>query len=212
MFCVEVVMSNAKSPTNQVGENIKASFRSFPPPASVKCDGSRLFRSQVARDAACILDVNPDISTWTCMPTSLGIGAGRHVPDFGVLLSDGISYLVDAPDRLGLVDPSDLKPLAALKAWRYRLMDQSEVYDGFRLKNARDLLKYGAHVAALGDRVRLLAALDEHGSLPFAECLKAFREGAAVAGLASLILNGFVQVELDDAPIGPETLVRRIPM
>lgn len=44
----------------------------------------------------------------------------------------------------------------------------------------------------LGDRVRLLAALDEDGSIPVAECLGAFRETRSMAGLSSLILHRFV--------------------
>ena len=81
--------------------------------------------------------------------------------------------------------------------------------DGFRLANARDLLRYARWLCPLGDRVRLLAALDEQGTIPLAECLSAFRETSAIAGLSSLILHRFVEVDLDEAPIGPETLVRR---
>ena len=40
--------------------------------------------------------------------------------------------------------------------------------------------------------------------------LGAIRETQPVAALASLILQGFVEVELDEEIIGPETLVRRI--
>ena len=77
-------------------------------------------------------------------------------------------------------------------------------------RQAVRLLRYADYVVPLGDRLRLLAALDEHGSMPLAECLKAFRETNAVPGIAVLILHGYVEVELDDAPIGPETSVRRI--
>lgn len=93
---------------------------------------------------------------------------------------------------------------------RYRLLERDEIYGGFRLRNAKDLLRYAGTVTPLGDRLRLLAALDEHGSLPVAECLKAFQEVRPAAGIASLILHDYVEVDLDDAPIGPETAVRRI--
>ncbi|WP_201271923.1 hypothetical protein [Sinorhizobium meliloti] len=46
--------------------------------------------------------------------------------------------------------------------------------------------------------------------MPFADCLRVLRETQPVAALASLILQGLVEVELDDALIGPETMVRRI--
>ncbi len=202
-------MSNAKAPAHlHVAKS--ASHRSFPPPATVKCDGPSVFRSQTARDVACLLDINPDVTSWVCMPMVLEVQGKRHVPDFAVYRSGGAPFLVDAPDQRHAIPPETIEAEAIARGWRYRMMDRTEVYGGFGLRNSRDLLKYGAHVAALGDRVRLLAALDEHGSLPFSECLSAFQEGPPVAGLASLILFGFLEVELYDAPIGPETLVRRI--
>jgi hypothetical protein len=45
--------------------------------------------------------------------------------------------------------------------------------------------------------------------LTVAECLNAFRETVPTPGLASLILHRFVDVDLDEARIGPETVVRR---
>jgi hypothetical protein len=77
------------------------------------------------------------------------------------------------------------------------------------LKNAKDLLRYARHEAALADRIRLLAALDECSSLTVSEALMVFRETKPVAGLASLVLQRFVTMDLDDRLIGPETIVRR---
>jgi hypothetical protein len=85
-----------------------------------------------------------------------------------------------------------------------------ELSVGFRLRNAKDLLRYGFYRATLGDRVRLLAALDEMGSLTVAECMAAFQEGKPMPSLASMALHGFISIELDQALIGPETAVRRI--
>jgi hypothetical protein len=93
---------------------------------------------------------------------------------------------------------------------RYRLLSNEEVYDGFRLRNAKDLLRYGVWTVPLGDRIRLLAALEDVGSMPLQECLKAFMETKPVAGLSALILQGFVDVDLDEGPIGPATIVRPI--
>jgi len=90
------------------------------------------------------------------------------------------------------------------------LLERGEIYDGFRLRNARDLLRYAATVTPLGDRLRLLGALEENGSLPLAECLNVFQEVRPVPGLASLVLHGYVEIDLDGAPIGPESSVRRI--
>jgi hypothetical protein len=52
--------------------------------------------------------------------------------------------------------------------------------------------------------------LEEHGNLTIAECLTVFTETKPVAGLAQMILRGFVEVDLDTELLGPETMVRRI--
>lgn len=74
----------------------------------------------------------------------------------------------------------------------------------------RTFYGYGNYTVPLGDRLRLLGALDENGSMPIAEYLNAFQETKPVAGLAAMILNRYLEVDLDDAPLGPETVVRRI--
>lgn len=177
---------------------------------SVKGPAFATHRSKVARDLACILDVNPGVVIWSCSPPPLVTGRGEHVPDFRMQDTQGIWWLLDAPDRRALDSPKELLDAAEAQAHRYRQVESWEIYDGFRLRNAKDLLRYAGHNVPLGDRVRLLSALDEHGSLSFADCLRAVRETQPVAALASLILQGFVEVELDEEIIGPETMVRRI--
>jgi hypothetical protein len=189
----------------------RESASTFYPSPTIKCNGLRRFRSQAARDVACLLDVNPSIVTWKCMPAALECAERSHVPDFEILDVEGGSAFVDAPDRRGIPDLPTVEAAAKARNGRYRLLTTEEVYGGFRLRNAKDLLRYGDHITPLGDRLRLLAGLSEYGSLPLSECLGAFQETRAVAGMASLILHGFVDVDLDEALIGPETLVRRIP-
>lgn len=187
-----------------------ASIRTFHPAATVKCDGPSVFRSQTARDVACLFDVNPSISSWHCMPMSLDYGGGVHIPDFGVLNEDGGRLLVDGSDRVMPVDSKKIEATAETHGIRYRRLSAEEIYDGARLQNAKDLLRYGGSALALGDRLRLLAALEENGNLTVAECLTAFTETRPVAGLAQMILRGFIEVDLDMELIGPETVVRRI--
>ncbi len=55
--------------------------------------------------------------------------------------------------------------------------------------------------------MRLLAGLEENDSLTVAECLGAFCETRAIAGLAALALRRFVSIDIDSAPIGPSTSV-----
>jgi hypothetical protein len=59
------------------------------------------------------------------------------------------------------------------------------------LKNARDLLRYGAYQTPLGEPVRILAILDDLGSMSFADAVPLFREIQPMAGLASPILCRF---------------------
>ncbi|WP_284778456.1 hypothetical protein [Agrobacterium sp. lyk4-40-TYG-31] len=97
------------------------------------------------------------------MPMSLDYGGGVHVPDFGVLNEDGGRLLVDASDRIMSVDSMKIEATAETHGIRYRRLSPEEIYDGARLQNAKDLLRYGGSTLALGDRLRLLAALDENG-------------------------------------------------
>lgn len=194
------VVANAARNSNSV--------RTFYPTATMRCDGGRVFRSQAARDLGCLLDIEPSVIRWRCMPTPLdGVD---HAPDFEVEYDDGRTALVDGHDRELPSDLAALEQAARLRAAGYRQMTREEVYGGFRLKNAKDLLRYGNYAVPLGDRIRLLGALDENGSMPIVQCLNAFQEVKPVAGLAGLILNRYVEVDLDDAPLGPETAVRRI--
>ncbi|OCP01417.1 MULTISPECIES: hypothetical protein [unclassified Ensifer] len=184
------------------------SIRVFYPSATVRCDGGKVFRSQAARDVGCLLDVDPSVVSWRCMSTAFGDLS--HSVDFEVVHDDGRVILLDAHDRELPRDVASYEDAARLRGAEYRRLSREDVHGGFRLKNAKDLLRYGNYTVPLGDRLRLLGALDEHGSMPIAECLNAFQETRPVAGLAAMILNRYLEVDLDDAPLGPETVVRRI--
>lgn len=129
-----------------------------------------------------------------------------------------VDFLIKTEEGTFVAEVAEDEPL--LEAWitacvtdmghRYRPVGMIELSGGYRLQNAKDLLRYGHCRATLGDRVRLLAALEEMGSLTIAECLSAIREGRPMPTLASLILHGFLEIDLDDALLGPETQVRRI--
>ncbi|KQS76370.1 hypothetical protein [Rhizobium sp. Leaf383] len=184
------------------------SVRSFYPSSTVRCDGNTVFRSQAARDVACLLDLDTFVVRWRCTPTK--IADLSHTADFEAVQEDGTTVLVDAHDRELPTDIKHLETAARRQNLSYRQMTREEVHDGFRLRNAKDLLRYGNYVVPLGDRLRLLGALDANGSMSISECLNAFQEVKPVAGLASLILHRYLEVDLDDAPLGPETMVRRI--
>jgi len=179
---------------------------SFHPRGTVRCAGTPLFRSQLARDLGCLLDVDPEVEEWSCLPLVLRSGGRSHAPDFLVSGGQG-TCLLDAAET---APEPWVEEVARREGFRYGWKSADEIRAGARLANARDLLRYARWHCPLGDRVRLLAALDEHGSMTVAECMRAFREAPPIAGLSSLILHRFVEIDLDDSRIGPETQVRRI--
>lgn len=180
----------------------------YSPMATIKCDGRAQFRSQQARDFACLLDLDPEVARWSTAPPLLRNGDDEYKLDFVVLTENG-SFLID----VGQEEPSPPVWLSAAiesMGHRYRPVAMIDFADSFRLRNAKDLLRYGFYRPPLGDRIRLLAGLEEMGSLTIAECLSAIQEGRPMPTLASLILQGFLEIDLDDALISPETQVRRI--
>lgn len=191
-----------------VGRQVRLSPTYFPL-ATIKCDGPAVFRSQAARDYACLLDLDPDVQQWSCADIVLWHADGSHRTDFVVINTNGETYLVTVGKRSSS-SPQWAAEAADAIGYDYRYEAIEDFSQGFRLRNAKDLLRYGFHRCPLGDRVRLLAALDDLGSLNVGECLAVFQEGKPMAGLASLILNGFLDIDLDSDLIGPETQVRRI--
>ncbi|TPK53019.1 hypothetical protein FJ546_30530 [Mesorhizobium sp. B2-4-19] len=178
----------------------------FHPRGTVRCIGTPLFRTQRARDLGCLLDVDPTVVEWSCLPLVLHRLGDSHVPDFLVVRENETS-LVNAVSESSRLEPW-IQDAAAETGYQYEV--QSPIVAGHRLANSMDLLRYARWHCPLGDRVRVLAALDEHGSLTVAECLTAFHETVPIAGLSSLVLRRFVEIDLDEARIGPETAVRRI--
>jgi hypothetical protein len=142
------------------------------------------------------------------MPSAIDQKGKPYIPDFLVFPEEGDHYYLDAPDRSRL-GPASLRELPDVTNRQLLTMPEEQLRSGFRLGNAKDLMRYASHRTPLGDRLRLLGALDENGSLTVAECLSAFQETKPVPGLASLILHAYVEVDLDERPLGPETIVRR---
>ncbi|NTF08014.1 hypothetical protein G6L37_17755 [Agrobacterium rubi] len=203
-------MCNLLNATGAKIANSERPRKSFFPKGTVKCEGVVSFRSQIARDVACLLDLDPSVRSWTCNPPALLITDKYFVCDFSVLDIWDVETLVDASDHETDVPDQILRAAASKSGFEFRRPDKGDVYSGCRLRNARDLLRYSNYRVSLGDRVRLLAALEENGSLTVVECLSAFTETKPIGGLASMILTGFVEVDLDESLIGPGTQVKRI--
>jgi hypothetical protein len=182
----------------------------FPPRGTVRCIGRPLFRTQAARDVGCLLDVDPAVSSWTCLPRILRHRRECHVPDFAVTRATGVTLLDAVPDSGAPLLPGWMPIAAQELGHRHEIHHEIDLRDGFRLENARDLLRYASYRVSLGDRVRLLALLDEHGPLPLAACMQAVRDARdAIGVIAALTLRRFLEIELDEARIGPDTRVAR---
>lgn len=170
----------------------------------VRCVGPVVLTSTLARDVGCLMDLDDSVSAWTCRKLKFSSGFDTHKPDIIAETDDGILVIdVVANGR----PPSWIADVVADEGYAYKAISRGDI-DPIRLKNCRDLLRYSGVDVPLGDRIRLLSGLDEHGTLTLAESLSAFRETNPIAGLASLVLQRFVEIDLDTM-IGPETLVRR---
>jgi len=184
----------------------EASASFFFPRATVLCKGEPLFRSQLARDLGCLLDVDDDVIAWSCLPCCLPVEGGQHVTDFLVDYGDGSSVLLDAVEEE--CDPSVTAAVARL-GLDCRFVPRCEIERGFRLQNAKDMLRYAKCRTPLNDRVRLLAALDEAGTISVADTFSLFREVQPLIGISWLVLNRFIRADLEGAILGPETILRR---
>lgn len=199
--------SHIEMPTALYAAYAEATTQLFYPRGTVRCSGDTMFRSRSARDLGCILDVDPNVVAWLCLPLEFKTEAGPHVPDFLVDYEDGTRILLDVIEEDG--ELPELKEGATLAGFRYRGVSRAEIESGYRLANARDMLRYANCRTPLNDRIRMLSALDEAGSLTVAECLNVFREVQPMTGISWMVLHRLITVELDEAMIGPESVIRR---
>lgn len=185
-----------------------ASALSFTPRGAVRCVGLPMFRTQAARDVGCLLDVDPSILSWACLPLVLSRRSRRHVPDFAVTRATGSTLLDVTPASGKSVPPHWVRDAAQRLGYGYETHHEADLRGDVGLENARDLLQYAGYRVSLGDRLRILTLLEEHGPMPLSACVQAIRHGHdAIGVIAALVLRRFIEIELDEARIGPETRV-----
>ncbi|WP_105382902.1 hypothetical protein [Neorhizobium alkalisoli] len=178
----------------------------FYPRQTVRCSGPAAFRNQLARDIACLLDVDDSVTSWSCLGESFHHDGETYFPDL-IAEREGCRTIIQANEQSEEM-PTWLPDGARSAGHEFQVLKRDDL-PAIRLRNAKELLRYAGYEVGLDDRVRLLAALEDQGTLTVAECLPAFRSVPAIPGLASLILSRAVAVDLDDALISPETVVRR---
>jgi len=74
----------------------QASAQLYYPRGTVRCSGDPMFRTRAARDLGCILDVDPRVINWLCLPVEFETELGLHVPDFLVDYEGGLRIFLDA--------------------------------------------------------------------------------------------------------------------
>lgn len=181
---------------------VAPSLPTFAPRETVRCTGMPRFRSQTARDVGCLLDVDPDVVSWSTGDGTSTLGADLIAYDLKVIYPERVE-LVIVTDATALPDGTT----AALAGHSLKLLGPDDIA-GDRLENARELLRYATWSVSLSDRIRLLTALEQEGSLPLSDCLPTIRAGRdPIAAIAALCLHRFVELDLDSGRIGPQTRV-----
>ncbi|CAM5391338.1 hypothetical protein AFEL58S_01882 [Afipia felis] len=199
---------DAASSTSLARIRNEASALSFTPRGTVRCIGLPMFRTQLARDVGCLLDLDPSVVSWTCLPRVLSRRNQQHVPDFAVTRATGSALLDVISASAKSILPRWVHDAAQRLGYGYETRDEAALRGDVRLENARDLLQYAGYRVSLGDRLRVLTLLEEHGSMPLSACLQVIRHGHdAIAVIAALVLRRFIEIDLDEARIGPDTRV-----
>ncbi|MCQ1779404.1 hypothetical protein NOJ05_19530 [Neorhizobium galegae] len=177
----------------------------FHPLYTVYCSGIPKFRSQLARDAACLLDVDETVESWSCQPMSFSDGSDVHLPDFAVERDDGQTYVVDIAGQLPI--PSWIAQAVQLRGLRYQLWTEQDI-PPIKLRNARDLLRYARFETSLADRLAVLIALKEAGSLRLSDIINMASGTKAVPIISAMILHRQITIDLDEQLIGPDSVIR----
>ncbi|WP_157944546.1 hypothetical protein [Mangrovicella endophytica] len=170
----------------------------------LRCIGDAILPTPLAVDVARILDTDGDVERWASRRVE-PLGAPLPGVVFDVVRASGheqIRLLEDgATNVVRECDPDDVP---------VRVMGRRDI-DPVRLENAKLILPYARWRVSLDDRIRLLAVVDEEGSVTLGECLSILRNTSRpIAAVASLALARVVDLELD-APLGSRTRVIRRP-
>lgn len=183
-------------------QSTQASF--FYPQNTLKCTGPASFRSQAARDAACLLDLDQAVISWSCLASRFYNNGSVHVPDFIVEREDG-TYVLDIVGTAPI--PQWLPAAVQTEGYKHTVWPACDL-PAIRVQNCKDLLRYARYEVSLVDRILLLAALKEHGSMRLSEVINMAPGTRAISIIAAMILRGQIDVDLDEELIGPDSVIR----
>lgn len=149
--------------------------------------------------------MDTDVERWSCRPAPSDV-SDRNGVVFEVHRATGTERLLPSEHADAGGDARDRQPACGTA----RVVTRDDI-DPVRLDNAKLILPYARWRVSIDDRVRLLAALDEEGSVTLGECLAIFRNTSRpIAAVAALVLARIVDLELD-TPLGSRSRVIRRP-
>lgn len=172
----------------------------------LRCVGEVALPTPLVTDVARLLDTEGDVDRWSCRSLQHPDG-GSPESVFEVERTTGL-------ERIRVMENGPAEPQHAghrdADGTPVRFMFRADV-DAVRLENAQLILPHATWRVSLDDRIRLLAVLDEEGSVTLGECLAIFRNTSRpIAAVASLALAHVVDLDLD-TPLGSRSRVIRRP-
>ncbi|NDW05870.1 hypothetical protein [Jiella pacifica] len=182
----------------------KASRRHYAPAGTMRCIGIPIFRSTLARDLGLLVDLDDEVEAWQCLPRALDFCDAdgvlvRHVPDFLVRYACGSEIYLDA-GRIGLTSADDRTAWSAIC--------EAEIRTEPALPNAREMLRYARRIVPLGDRIRLLAYLEDVGSATLVDAASGMRESPdPVGAVIALVLQRVVRIDWRERRLAPDSRV-----
>lgn len=185
----------------------KASTRRYLPTGTVRCVGLPLFRSSLARDLGLLLDLDEEVEAWQCLPRALDFADGdgvivQHVPDFLVHYACGSEVLLDAGQ-------AGLAPVDASIAWG--VICEDDIRAEPAISNAREMLRYARRIVPLGDRIRLIAYLEDVGATSIIDAASGMHESAEPIGaVIALVLQRIVRIDWREKRLGPDSRVELV--
>lgn len=171
----------------------------------LRCVGEAVLATPLAVDLARLLDVDADVERWSCGPAGTDASESARIV-FEVIRATGTEHLLPSERSDAGGEARERQP--ACGTARVRIVTRGDI-DPIRLENAKLILPYAKWRVSIDDRVRLLAALDDEGSVTLGECLAIFRNTSRpIAAVAALALARVVELDLDE-PLGSRTRVIR---
>jgi hypothetical protein len=118
----------------------------------------------------------------------------------------GQSLIDVIPTLRSRIPPEWANSAAQALGYGYETRREADLRGDVGLENA--LVQSAAYRASLGDRVRILGLLEEYGSVPLSTCLQVVQNRHdAIGVVAALLLRRFIEMDLDEARIVPDTRV-----